>query len=1550
MREQSRIPEQPPPAPPAPPPPAARPRRRWLRWLVRGALGLLLLIVLVVVGVVIYVQTPAGSARVLRFGLQAANEALAGKLSAGSLSIQGGHLVLRDVTLETPEGEKVAHVDLLEVRAALLPLIRKTVRLSVVRIEHPELWLTLDEEGTNLTRAIAARNPKPPEPSSGPLPFTFVLDSFTLDDGAVRLVQGKGDEARTVTLTGLGLRAGGRYAGPTSAFEARVEGRAAVSGMVEGPLQLSVRGSGDPKALQATVDLGLAGLVLKGSGSKKGSAMQAKLERLVVPPAVGRALTPAWTPTVAVELSGEGDLDGDAARADLRGRAGSAELAFRARGDVKAPRIDQGHLELRHVNLAQVLAEGPVSDLALTADLRGGGKSLETLTGAVDLSVPPSQVRRATVGPVEVHATADRGTFDVRELRAILPGLRVQGRGKGTSSAMQASIDAEATDLALLGRTFGGLSASRFPPLAGSGKLHVEASGPMRHPGIGVEGNFPSIRVNDIRARSLVLSGRVADVDRVLDSNARVSAQELRLGERTMRPVNLTFLTRGRALDLHAGIGGTLPLEVHLGGTADEDRRGLQMETFALRYPEATWKLEAPAHLRFAANDLSLEPMRLVSEDQSQAIRLGGWKRGNRIEATLGLQALDLGKLPRALIPPKVALGGRVTLDARARGTVADPSLEATVDANDVTAGKVKNLFLKGTGSWISRRAKAQLQARGLGTELSADVDLPLDALRRRRHESVKAQIAMPAFDLGQVICTAVRMKLITRGCEQDKAEVNGSAELKVDLSGYADAPVLHATASTHAVRYRQLPPTDLTLAVDGPEKGNLSVSAKGTALHGSIDVQASVGRSLSLLVSDARPAVTVRTATLEARARIGGLQLKPLREAELIPREVSGAVSLSADLGGTVSAPSGELTLQVHQFQTPPMDPTDVNLQVEAKKAITAVLDAKDTHGALAQVKVDVGASPANLQARKSFDDVPVKVDGKFGPLDLSRLPLVVGEGRLARRLRGTLEATVQGSGSLQAPTLVAEARTAQLGAGDTPLGKAEAKLDYRKARTQLHAALETVNGGSLKLEAWTDLDLSYPALRRGLKPASAPIDAKLTAQKFDLAFLTGFTTNLRKVAGTLDIDARATGTVGAPEGLGKLEWKDGMIGLSGFGEYRQVHLLVNARNDRVSLDDLEAHTDSGFLKLTALGTRDGPLWTLKADGEAKQFPVFSEDQLVATLSLRTNLDGTARKGNIELDKVHIPEAHVELPTQARKDLQSLNRPDDIILLKSGKPLDPKRARKILDRDRDHGAEPALGLGGAPPEEERPMKVVIVLDATKNLWVKGQDLNVEVGLSPDFRVELGEDTDLFGEVRIIRGRLDVIDRRFDFQKNSVVRFTGPPTEPALNVTAVYNNVKAGVKVSMHVQGQAGEIQLVPTSEPPLTESEIYTLLATGRTNLKRGSGGSEIGSSQAVSVLGSLAASQLKTAVGNKVGLDVLSIEAGDEGNVIEGSTLEAGKYLTDDLYLGYAGKVGADPTKYENSNAVRLEYQFLPRWSFEATYGDAKSGSADIVWSRDY
>jgi translocation and assembly module TamB len=233
-------------------------------------------------------------------------------------------------------------------------------------------------------------------------------------------------------------------------------------------------------------------------------------------------------------------------------------------------------------------------------------------------------------------------------------------------------------------------------------------------------------------------------------------------------------------------------------------------------------------------------------------------------------------------------------------------------------------------------------------------------------------------------------------------------------------------------------------------------------------------------------------------------------------------------------------------------------------------------------------------------------------------------------------------------------------------------------------------------------------------------------------------------------------------------------------------------------------------------------------------------------------------------------------------------------------------------------------------------------------VWIKGGDINTEVGFSDDFRVEITDRAYLFGEVRVRRGRVDVFGRRFDLQNDSVVRFTGPPSRPALDVTAQHENEREGVNVSLHVTGEVGEIKLQPTSTPPLSESEIYTLLATGRRNLKR-SATATSPSGQAASFLGSMAASQLKKAISSNLPLDVFSIEAGDEGG-LQGTRLEAGTYINDQFYVGFQGRIGADPMKGENANAVRLEYQLSRRWSLEAEYGDARSGSADLIWTKEY
>jgi len=261
-------------------------------------------------------------------------------------------------------------------------------------------------------------------------------------------------------------------------------------------------------------------------------------------------------------------------------------------------------------------------------------------------------------------------------------------------------------------------------------------------------------------------------------------------------------------------------------------------------------------------------------------------------------------------------------------------------------------------------------------------------------------------------------------------------------------------------------------------------------------------------------------------------------------------------------------------------------------------------------------------------------------------------------------------------------------------------------------------------------------------------------------------------------------------------------------------------------------------------------------------------------------------------------------------------------------------------------GASGDAGTGSAG-SGRAGTQLTIVVNAPRNLWIQGNDINTEIGLSDGFRIEYASEPRIFGDVNVLRGRLDVFGRRFDLQRESKVSFTGPATAPSMNVTSSYENEIEQVTVHLKVQGEPTTLQLQATSEPPLPETEIYTLLATGHTSLQRGTGTTST-SGEAASLVGSLAASQLKKTLSSKLPLDVLSIEAGDSG--ITGTKLEAGTYVNDRLYVGFTARIGADPMRGENSNQVDLEYQLSKRWSVNGSYGDARAGEASVNWQKGY
>jgi translocation and assembly module TamB len=104
---------------------------------------------------------------------------------------------------------------------------------------------------------------------------------------------------------------------------------------------------------------------------------------------------------------------------------------------------------------------------------------------------------------------------------------------------------------------------------------------------------------------------------------------------------------------------------------------------------------------------------------------------------------------------------------------------------------------------------------------------------------------------------------------------------------------------------------------------------------------------------------------------------------------------------------------------------------------------------------------------------------------------------------------------------------------------------------------------------------------------------------------------------------------------------------------------------------------------------------------------------------------------------------------------------------------------------------------------------------------------------------------------------------------------------------------------------------------------------------------GTLTGKDAGISAMGALMVNWARDLVSDKLPVDSFSVAS---------DSLRTGKYLTDKIFVGYTRRFEARPEKGENPDEVRVEYQITPRWQLESRYGNAQSGGASLIWSRDY
>lgn len=214
-----------------------------------------------------------------------------------------------------------------------------------------------------------------------------------------------------------------------------------------------------------------------------------------------------------------------------------------------------------------------------------------------------------------------------------------------------------------------------------SGELHGRGrvGGTLEEPYL--SGNFSArdMAFADIHARQLLID---LDWPAATGGRAMVSASGLSLAGQRWETAELQLSGSNTQHRLSAAFKEGAPaFETLLEGSWDGQVWQGVLQKLQLQAPDRrVWSNEAPAGLRFAAEEIRVAPLCLVQD--AQKLCLNGQLRGGGIKAQARLQAIQLANLG-PLLPPEYLVEGVVDGDASVGGTLDQPQLVVNLVPDD---------------------------------------------------------------------------------------------------------------------------------------------------------------------------------------------------------------------------------------------------------------------------------------------------------------------------------------------------------------------------------------------------------------------------------------------------------------------------------------------------------------------------------------------------------------------------------------------------------------------------------------------------------------------------------------------------------------------------------------------------------------------------------------------------------------------------------------------------------------------------------------------------
>lgn len=574
------------------------------------------------------------------------------------------------------------------------------------------------------------------------------------------------------------------------------------------------------------------------------------------------------------------------------------------------------------------------------------------------------------------------------------------------------------------------------------------------------------------------------------------------------------------------------------------------------------------------------------------------------------------------------------------------------------------------------------------------------------------------------------------------------------------------------------------------------------------------------------------------------------------------------------------------------------------------------------------IGGTDSTLQVRAENVDV--------AQLDT----LLLGDGRVAGRFTGDAEI----SGSVKAPNVASKFTLSQGAFSHFKFDALTGTVDYTPSGVALDVRLQQTPAAWITAKGVAPITLFRPAPAavdaHDKTRAGGVLDIQIASSPIELGVIQGFTPYVTNVTGTMQANVSLTGTGYDPHAEGAIEITGGAFQIPELGtSYTGLDTRIDLQPDVVTVREFKIRDSRGF-PLTIGGTlavHERAVGAVDINLESQDFEVI--DNQIADLKLDSRLKLTGELSSPRLEgSVDVENATIHLAE-----------------------LLERITANPYATEADAGSAGADEAARATPPSERPPAAeapdlfdAIALDITvavpDNMVLRGNDLrpanapvdigdmNTTVGGTIRARKAPGAELQMIGDVNTVRGSYTFQGRRFEILRDGRIRFDGgDELNPTIDIRA--RRIISGVETFVRVRGTAKQPELSFSSNPPLDQADILSLIVFNQPINELGEGQQVSLTERATALAGGYLATGLSRSISNALELDEFEIQAGQGGF---GPTLSVGEQVGEHLFFRVRQGFGD-----AQATELILEYQLEEHLRVQASVAET-SGTQRTTFRR--